>query len=217
MLLNLCKFGRNRKVTKGTLLFVLKQVFHPHFACHSSGVTQTSHVALPANGPHPLQVWSESGVKKGTLLLRTKHFFAPVAPHVAVWWFKYHMWHFQHMHYKVYRFGRNRSVTKGTYSRGRYSFWSPSCLAFHRCDSNITSGTPSKPAQPVYVWSKSGSNEGHFTLDAEKVFDSCLALYFLPMTHTLCKCGQNWAVTKGTLFLMPRQLFVPQCSGVNQI
>jgi hypothetical protein len=70
------------------------------------------------------------------------------------------------------------------------------------------------------VWSKSVTNEGHFTLVAETAFCPYLGYHYTGATQTSyvllpehgeyhCNFGRNRSVKKATLFLSPKQFFVP--------
>jgi hypothetical protein len=61
------KFGRNWSVVRGTSL-VRPEVFMPHLASFCSGMTETSHLALPSQWLQAVRIWSTSFGKEGTLL-----------------------------------------------------------------------------------------------------------------------------------------------------
>jgi hypothetical protein len=89
-----------------------------------------------------------------------------------------------------------------------------------RGNSNTTRGTPNHAPQPLQVWSKSGSNTGHFNLEGQTVLRPYHASHGSGVTETsqlgipplapqiYCKFGHNRAVMTGTLPLMPKHIFV---------
>jgi hypothetical protein len=66
-------------------------------------------------------------------------------------------------------FGGNRAVTKVTFFLKPKQFFSLSGLGLQGKDLNFIRGTPSPFAKNSASWSKSDSNEGHFTLETERV------------------------------------------------
>jgi hypothetical protein len=119
---NHCKFGRNRAVTKQTLLLSPKQFISLSRLALQRGDSNITLGTPPPTHTHThtptLHNRCKSGrnraVTKGSLLLMPKQFFVPVGPSVPAGWLKHHMWHSVHMLDNQWRFGWNRAVTKGT-------------------------------------------------------------------------------------------------------
>jgi hypothetical protein len=99
-------------------------------------------------------------------------FFIPLQPHIAAGWLKGHMWHSLPFTHNQWKFGRNRAK-RVCYYWGRNSFSSLHCLQLQRVDTNIRFSTArTHVPEPVQIWSKSGSNEGHFSSVSHLVFNT---------------------------------------------
>jgi hypothetical protein len=106
-------------------------------------------------------------ITKGTLILIAKHFFVLTSSRIAGRWLKHHTWKSLPMRRNQCLFGGNRAVRKGTVLLRPKAF----LVRISSYCSGVTQTLHVAPAphspQPVHVWSKSGSNEGNFTLEDE--------------------------------------------------
>jgi hypothetical protein len=94
---------------------VQREIF-PYFVSQGSGVTETIYLALPAHALQALQVWSKFVCNEGHITLAAETVFVPLSPRISAERggaetscvaLPAH----RNMHGK---FGRNRSVIKGT-------------------------------------------------------------------------------------------------------
>jgi hypothetical protein len=206
--------GRNRKVTKGTSLLKTIQLLvliSPRIAAgwlkHRTSTPSTCDTT---------SVWSKSSRNKGNFTLQVKIVFRPISLHIAAGWLKHYTWHTLAKTHIQRKFGRNRSVTKTTYSWGRNISSSLSCLVFQARDSNMTCITPYTCAETVQVWSKSHSKTGHFTPDVSRCYLAAHCMewskhctwHSLHKLHSQCKFGWDRELTKGTLILRPKEFLV---------
>jgi hypothetical protein len=172
-----CRFGRNRSVTKGTLLLSPKQFSVPVSPRIAAGW-------LTHNIWHSLYTWynrckfgQNRSVAKGTLLLKPKQFPMPISTRIKAGILKHHTSQPMLLATIVPSLVEIGQKRRALYSWERKFFVR---LATHCSGVTHTShlALPTHALQSMLVWSKSVSNEGHFTLVAETVFRPYLASHF---------------------------------------
>jgi hypothetical protein len=123
-------------------------------------------------------------VINGSLLLSPKKSVVPISRYIAAVCPKRHNWHAIDMRYKQDKFGRNRPVINGTI------LVRPKLirhyLAYHCNGVTEKSNVPlaTHALQAVEVWSKSMSNEGHYTRKSERFSRPYLASHCTGETKT---------------------------------
>jgi hypothetical protein len=135
-----------------------------------------------------------------------------------------HTWHSLYTHYYKPMFGRNRSVTTAT-----LRLWQKQLnvrLDYHSIGATETSHVtlPTNALQFLRVWSKSVTNPcGRNSFSSLSLLPlhrgESNGIRGTPYTRTSTKFGQNRSITKGALFLRPKQIFVRldyHCTGATQ-
>jgi hypothetical protein len=154
------KFGRNRAVTKGTLLLRPKQFFVPISPRIETRWLQHHiwHYILMRHKQY--KFGRTRAVMKGSLLSRPNQFFVPISPRIAAGWLKRHTSHSLPMLHNQWKFGGNRAIANNTL------LWRPKQF-FASISPRIAGGwhkhqtwhwLPPYAPQPLKVCSKSGSN-----------------------------------------------------------
>jgi hypothetical protein len=105
----------------------------------------------------------------GTLLLKPKEFLVPISPAITTELIKHHTWHSLNLRHNQRKLGRNRAVRTVTTPEAETVF-----CPYLNTHSGVLTQTSyvalnTHVPQPLQVWSILGSNEGHFTRQAETI------------------------------------------------
>jgi hypothetical protein len=156
----------------------------------------------------------------GTLPEMPKQFLVPISPRIAPGWPTSQIWDSLTRRYKQCKFGRNRSVMKGTLFVRPKEFLQ--YLASHYSEGPKTSHLVFRTheLQAMKVWWKSVGNERGFTREAETLFVHISprisagwpkqhTWHSTPIRYKQCMFGRNPSVMKGTLLDTSKEFFVP--------
>jgi hypothetical protein len=103
-----------------------------------------------------------------------KQIFARISTTIATGRLKRHSRHSLNTHDKQRKVGRNRSVTKRTLLLWPKQFFVPIAITIASGPLKRHTWNPAHALQHSQVWWKSVSNDGHFTLVAERVLRPCV-------------------------------------------